>query len=325
LKVLITGAGGFVGRHLLEHLRTVPDLTLCGTIVSEQERRPQLVALCPDLYVVDLRDPDRVRELLTAVQPDRIFHLAGQAYVPRSFEDPWETLDNNIRGTLNILQSVHELKLSTRTLVVGSAEVYGAVKPDQLPLTESTPFAPTSPYSVSKITQDMLALQYSLAHGMFTVRVRPFNHIGPGQNNRFAVSNWASQIAEAEFGQREPVLYVGNLAAARDFTDVRDVVRAYTEVLNYGIPGGAYNVCSGKAYTMQHIMDTLVSFSKVPIEVRIAADRFRAVEIPILVGDSSRLRECTGWQPQIPLEQSLHDVLDEWRQHVKLQLANTSS
>lgn len=325
MKALITGAGGFVGRHLLEHLRGIPDLTLSGTIIGEQERRPQLVALCPDLYIVELRDPDRVREMLGAIQPDRIFHLAGQAYVPRSFEDPWETLDNNIRSTLNILQGIHELKLSTRTLVVGSAEVYGAVKPDQLPITESTPFAPTSPYSVSKIAQDMLALQYALAHGMFTIRVRPFNHIGPGQNNRFAVSNWALQIAEAELGRREPVVYVGNLAAARDFTDVRDVVRAYTEVLNSGVPGGAYNVCSGKAYTMQQIMDTLVSLSKIPIEVRTSEDRFRAVEIPILVGDISQLRERTGWQPQIPLEQSLRDVLDEWRQHVSTQLANTSS
>ena len=325
MKALITGAGGFVGRHLLEHLRGIPDLTLCGTIIAEQERRPELVALCPNLYVVDLRDADAVRDMLAEVQPDRVFHLAGQAYVPRSFEDPWETLDNNIHGTLNILQTLHELELTTRILVVGSAEIYGAVRADQLPITESAPFAPSSPYSVSKIAQDMLALQYAVAHGMYTVRVRPFNHIGPGQNNRFAVSNWALQIAEAERGQREPVVYVGNLAAARDFTDVRDVVRAYSELLTYGVPGEVYNVCRGQAYTMQYIMDTLISLSTIPIEVRVTADRFRAVEIPILVGDSTRLRECTGWQPQIPLEQSLRDVLDEWRLHVSSQLANTST
>jgi len=316
LNILVTGAGGFVGGHLLTYLNQQPNVTLHGTLISEAERRPALVALCPNLWTLDLRDPAAVEDMLAAVKPDHIFHLAGQAYVPRSFEDPWDTLETNIRGTLNVLQAVRALKLATRVLVVGSAETYGTVKPEYLPLTEDTPMTPTSPYSVSKIGQDMLALQYTLAHQVFTVRTRPFNHIGPGQNNRFAVPNWASQIAEAEAGQREPVVYVGNLSAARDFTDVRDVVRAYTMALDKGKSGEVYNVCSGQAHTMQSIMDTLVRLSRVPIEVRTDPERFRAVEIPVLVGSYRRLYEQTGWEPQIPIDQSLRDVLDEWRQRV---------
>ncbi|HLY29007.1 MAG TPA: GDP-mannose 4,6-dehydratase [Aggregatilineales bacterium] len=325
MKTLITGAGGFVGRHLLTHLRNNTDNFLYGTILNDGERRPELVALCPDLHILDLRDPDAVSNLIASVRPDAIYHLAGQPYVPRSFDDPWDTLDNNIHGTLNLLQAVRELKLSTRILVIGSAEVYGTVPPEQLPLTESTPFAPSSPYSVSKIGQDMLALQYHLAHGIFTIRVRPFNHIGPGQNQRFSISDWASQIAEAEAGQRESVVYVGNLSAARDFTDVRDVVRAYSALLEHGEAGQVYNVCSGTAHTMHSLLDRLISMSQVPIEVRVATERFRPVELPILMGSYARLRERTGWQPQISIEQSLRDVLDEWRQAVAARLANRIS
>jgi GDP-4-dehydro-6-deoxy-D-mannose reductase len=323
VKVLITGAGGFVGGHLLTYLNETAGMTLHGTLASESERRPALEALCPNLWIVDIRDPAAVQAVLDAIRPDRIYHLAGQAYVPRSFEDPWDTLETNIRGTLNILEAVRVLKLHTRVLVVGSAEVYGAVRPEQLPLTEDTPFAPSSPYSVSKVGQDMLALQYALAHHVFTVRVRPFNHIGPGQNNRFAVSNWALQIAEAERGQREPVVYVGELEAARDFTDVRDVVRAYVLAINQGEPGAVYNVCTGQAYSMKVILNKLIALSKVPIEVRVDAGRLRPTEIPVLVGDCRRLRERTGWQPEIPIDQSLRDALDDWRQHVNAQLAKT--
>jgi GDP-4-dehydro-6-deoxy-D-mannose reductase len=316
LDVLITGAGGFVGGHLVTYLTRATDSRLHGTLISEAERYPALSAACPDLWTLDLRDPAAVREMLQAVRPERIFHLAGQAYVPRSFDHPWDTLETNIRGTLNLLRAVQELDLPTRVLVVGSAEIYGVVRPDQLPLTEDTPFAPSSPYSVSKVAQDMLALQYTLAYRIFTIRMRPFNHIGPGQNDRFAASNWAMQIAEIEAGKREPVVYVGDLSAARDFTDVRDVVRAYVLALDRGEPGGVYQVCSGQAHTMQSILDKLISLSHVSIEVRVDAQRLRPTDIPILVGDYSRLRNRTGWQPEIPIDQSLRDVLDNWRQRV---------
>lgn len=326
MRILVTGAGGFVGKHLLNHLLTFDNATLHGTLFNEAEQRQfdSTGALSVvELHLLDLRDPVAVRELLAQLRPDRIFHLAGQAYVPRSFEAPWETLELNIRPTLNLLETIRDLKLPTRILVVGSADLYGPAQPDLLPLAENTPFMPTSPYSVSKIAQDMLALQYWHAYQIYTVRMRPFNHIGPGQNDRFAISDWALQIATAEVGRRDPVVYVGNLSAARDFTDVRDVVRAYVLALENGSAGEVYNVCSGRAYTMQSILEKLVSFSTRPIEIRVAANRFRPVEIPTLYGDYRRLQACTNWQPSIPIEQSLQDVLNDWRQHIAAQIANT--
>jgi GDP-4-dehydro-6-deoxy-D-mannose reductase len=227
LNVLITGAAGFVGTHLVDFLRTVPGYTLHGAVLEKPSTTDSPTDSHSEPYtpwVVDLRDEDAVRSVLEQIKPERIYHLAGQAYIPLSFDEPWDTLETNIRGTLTILQAVKTLKLDTRILVVGSAEIYGAAA--VLPITEETPFLPSSPYSVSKIAQDMLAWQFYRAHKLHTIRVRPFNHIGPGQNARFAVADWAQQIVAAERGEREAVVSVGNLSAARDFTDVRDVVRA---------------------------------------------------------------------------------------------------
>jgi GDP-4-dehydro-6-deoxy-D-mannose reductase len=316
LNVLITGAGGFVGKHLLNALRQHSAPTLHGTVLDNAQLESVAHDTSCQWWVLDLRDPQAVRDLLEHIKPDQIYHLAGQSYVPRSFEDPWETLDNNIRGTLNLLMAIHDLKLSTRFLNIGSADIYGAASADQLPLTEQSAFLPGSPYSVSKIAQDMLAFQYFNAYKLHTVRVRPFNHIGTGQNMRFAASDWASQIAEAELGRREPVVYVGNLSAARDFTDVRDVVRAYVMAAELGRGGDVFNVCSGTPRTMQSILDTLVSLSRVKIEVKVDQERFRPVDIPSLYGDYSLLHERTGWRPEFSIEQTLNDVLDEWRQRV---------
>jgi len=223
----------------------------------------------------------------------------------------------NIRGTLNLLEAVRALKLETRILVVSSAEIYGAAAADALPLTESAPFVPSSPYSVSKIAQDMLAWQYARAHSLHVVRARPFNHIGTGQSADFAVPNWASQIAAAELGLREPIVAVGNLAAARDFTDVRDVVRAYALALERGAAGAVYNVCSGVPQTMQHVLETLISLSRTPIAVRVDPERVRPIEIPVLYGSYARLQADTDWRPQISLAQSLTDVLNEWRARLR--------
>jgi len=319
LRVLVTGAGGFVGKHLLTALRQNPALTLFGTLLDESQREADLAALCADLFPLDLREADSVDKLIKTVQPDHIYHLAGQAFVPRSFEAPWETFDINVHGALNLFEAIRAQQLKTRVLVIGSAEVYGTVRPEQLPITEDAPFAPSSPYSVSKVAQDLLGLQYWLSYHLPIIRVRPFNHIGPGQNGRFAIANWASQIAEIEAGLREPVVYVGDLTAARDFTDVRDVVQAYIDVLNQGEPGSVYNVCSGEAHQMQTILKALLSKSKVHIKIRVDPDRVRPVELPVLLGDSTRLRQQIGWQPRISLEQSLEDVLNEWRAQVGTQ------
>jgi len=295
----------------------MPHVALHGTLFSDSERRAALEALGCRLWTLDLRDADAVRDLVAHIRPDRIYHLAGQAFVPRSFAAPWETLEVNIRGTLNLLEAVRALKLETRILVVSSAEIYGAAAADSLPLTESAPFVPSSPYSVSKIAQDMLAWQYARAHSLHVVRARPFNHIGTGQSADFAVPNWASQIAAAELGLREPIVAVGNLAAARDFTDVRDVVRAYALALERGVAGAVYNVCSGVPQTMQHVLETLISLSRTPIAVRVDPERVRPIEIPVLYGSYARLQADTDWRPQISLVQSLTDVLNEWRARLR--------
>jgi GDP-4-dehydro-6-deoxy-D-mannose reductase len=322
VKALVTGAGGFVGGHLLRHLRDRdPELSLFGTLYAASELNEAFSALRCETIQADLTRPEVARDVVAQVRPDRVFHLAGQAYVPRSFEAPWETLETNIRGTLNLLDAVRQLHPEARLLVVGSADVYGAGPGGDRALDESTPFMPSSPYSVSKIAQDMLAWQYTRAHGVFTVRMRPFNHIGPGQQTRFAISDWASQIAEAEAGKREPVVHVGNLSAARDFTDVRDVVRAYGLAIEEGEPGDVFNVCSGRAETMQRILEHMVQRSKVHVEIRTDPARFRPIEIPMLRGDYGALAARTGWRPEIPLERSLDDVLDEWRARVQGSLA----
>jgi GDP-4-dehydro-6-deoxy-D-mannose reductase len=316
---LITGATGFVGPWLIDHLRQHTDFALHGTAHSlPGQTDSQLPESCT-LHRVDLRDPHAVHSLLEQVRPTRIYHLAGQSYVPRSFEAPWETLDTNIHSLLNLFEAIRALGLieATRLLVIGSSEMYGPVRPEQTPITEETPFDPASPYAVSKIAQEMLAVQYRRSYGVHTVRVRAFNHIGTGQTGRFAVASFAAQIAEIEAGLKEPVVYVGDLSAARDFTDVRDIVRAYHLTLERGAAGAVYNVCSGTAWTMQRVLETLLSFSSRQIEIRVDPARLRPSDIPILRGDSTRLREATGWTPHIPIEQTLREVLEFARQHIR--------
>ncbi len=313
MRALITGVGGFAGGHLARYLCRHTDLTVFGSVFFEPERYTHLHELGLTLRRVDLRDEHAVEELLDEAAPDMIFHLAAQAFVPESWDDPWGTLENNIRAQLNILHTLARLDARPRVLVIGSADQYGAIRPDEVPVDESHPFRPDSPYSVSKIAQDMLGLQYYLSHGIPVVRVRPFNHIGPGQNKRFVAPAFASQIAAIEAGKADPVVYVGNLEARRDFTDVRDVVRAYYLALTRGRPGEVYNIGSGKAHSVRELLDLLLSLSPVAIEVRQDPARMRPVDVPVVICDAGKLRRDTGWEPAIPFEQSLRDVLAEWR------------
>jgi len=315
LQVLITGAGGFVGNHLASHLHSInPDATLYGTTRhgSPQTAHPRITKT----FQIDLKNYDLVRDMLNECQPDRIYHLAAQAFVPRSFEDPWETLENNIRAQLNLIQACLELDIRPRMLIISSAEIYGAVNTDQMPMAEDTSIRPTNPYSVSKVTQDMLGLQFYLSHQMPIMRARAFNHIGPGQNTRFVAPAFANQIAKIEAKQQEPFIYVGNLEAQRDFTDVRDIVRAYHLIIEKGKLGEAYNVASGKAYSIQYLLDTLLSYSNINIEVRVDADRLRPVDVPVIRGDNSKLNNDTGWQPTVSFEETLKDVLEDCRQRI---------
>jgi GDP-4-dehydro-6-deoxy-D-mannose reductase len=252
------------------------------------------------------------------VRPDLVFHLAAMADVGRSFQNPWETLENNIVSQINVLQAILNLRLPTRILVVSSAEIYGSAVKTGVPQDENTPFQPANPYSVSKVAQDMLGLQYFISYKMPIIRARPFNHIGPSQKGGFVAADFASQIAAIEAGQHEPVIYVGNLSAERDFTDVRDVVRAYYLLALKGEPGQAYNVCSGEAYSVQYLLDTLLNFSTVNVEVRQEPSRMRPSDVPRRVGDATKLREATGWKPEILFEQSLLDILNDWRHYLGL-------
>jgi GDP-4-dehydro-6-deoxy-D-mannose reductase len=226
-------------------------------------------------------------------------------------------LETNIRVQLNILEGVVRVRPDCRVLVVGSGEEYGPISPDDLPVDEDTPLRPTNAYALSKVTQDLMGLQYYLAHQLHVVRVRPFNHIGPRQRTGFVAPDLASQIAAAEAGLRPPVIGVGNLAARRDFSDVRDVVRAYVMALTHGEAGQVYNVGSGCSHSIQEMLDLLLAMSRVPIQVRQDPERMRPSDVPDIVCDAGRLRQHTGWQPTIPFEQSLHDILNYWREQVK--------
>ncbi len=311
MRVLITGAGGFVGNHLAAHLsQTVANVQLFGATLFKSETIHPAIS---DNRLIDLKDYAQVRDLLADCRPDAVYHLAAQAFVPRSFEAPWETLENNILSQLNITRACLELNLRPRILIVSSAEIYGQVSADQLPLDENCAIRPTNPYSVSKVAQDMLGLQYHLSHGLPIMRARPFNHIGPGQNGRFVAPAFAMQIANIEEGRRRAVIKVGNLTAKRDFTDVRDIARAYRLIIEKGRPGEAYNVASGMAYSIRRLLDILLGLSEIDIEVQVDPARLRPVDVPEIRGDSAKLRRDTGWQPSLTFEETIKDVLADCR------------
>jgi GDP-4-dehydro-6-deoxy-D-mannose reductase len=307
-SVLVTGAAGFAGRHLIDELERE---TSWGTIGVA--RTAGTAGARTRVLACDLRDADLVRRVVKRHRPDVVFHLAAQSFVPQSFAAPADTLLNNIVSELNVLEACRELVPDAAILIVSSAEVYGTVQPEDLPVRESQPFLPANPYAVSKIAQDMLGLQYAIAYGSRVVRVRPFNHFGPGQNERFVLSSFARQIAQAELGRIEPVLLTGDTSVARDFLDVRDVVRAYRLAVERGQPGEVYNVARGQAYVISSLLGQLLRLSTVAIEVRQDPARLRRSDVEVLYGDASRLTTATGWQPVIPIAQSLSDTLEYWR------------
>jgi GDP-4-dehydro-6-deoxy-D-mannose reductase len=313
MRALITGAAGFVGRHLANYLVENGDWELYGV---QSEPGPSVPRA--RMTAGDLLDEGLSSQVIHGCQPDVIFHLAAQADVATALASPARTLVNNAVAQINVLEACRAADLNPVILVVSSAEVYGAAAPADMPLTEQQPFRPTNPYAVSKITQDMLGLQYHLSYGMRIIRVRPFNHIGPGQSDRFVVSSFGRQIAEFEAGLADPVVRVGNLEAQRDFLDVRDVVRAYVAVVTRPESAGeVYNVASGVPRSIRSILDQLASLASVEMRIQEDATRMRPSDVPVLVGDASKLIRHTGWQPQVPIERSLADTLDFWRERVR--------
>ena len=318
-KALITGIKGFAGSHLAELLLAKGyrvsgfNYTLDGAANIEHIRE-QL-----ELYECDIQDEARLNEIISQSKPDEIYHLAAIAHVPTSYRDPKLTFEVNLYGSLNLFEVVKAMSWGIKVLYVGSATEYGDANEEEIPIDEDVPLRPADPYSVSKASANMLAFQYSKSFAIHIVRVRPFNHIGPRQSPDYVVSNFAKQIAEIEKGIRPSVIQVGNLEAKRDFTDVRDVVRAYWLALEKGELGEVYNICSGRAISVREPLDQLLGLStagKQGIKIELDPKRMRPSDVPLLLGDCSKFKKRTGWERTIPFEQTLEDLLNYWREQV---------
>ena len=318
MRALITGITGFAGSHLAEFiLSNHPDVEVYG-IMRWRSRTENIEAIEKRVQLVecDLRDATSVKTLLGRVRPDKIFHLAAQSYVPASWNAPGESLTTNIIGQLNIFEAVRELKIEPWIQIACSSEEYGLVKEDELPIKETNPLRPLSPYAVSKVGQDYLGYQYHMSFGLKVVRTRGFNHDGPRRGDVFVSSNFAKQLVEVEKGKRPAVIHVGNLEARRDFSDVRDIVRGYWLSLERCEAGEVYNLCSGKAYSIQEVLDRLIELSGAKVKIEQDPARLRPSDVPVLIGDCTKFREVTGWKPEIPYDKTLADMIDYWRRKI---------
>jgi len=318
MRVLITGITGFAGSHLAEYiLANHPDAKVFG-IIRWRSRMDNIAQVQDKVRLIeaDLKDMVSLRAALAESKPDRIFHLAAQSFVPTSWTCPAETFAINAIGEINLFETVRALDLTPKIQVAGSSEEYGQVFSNEIPMKETNPLRPLSPYAVSKIAQDMLAFQYYKSYGLRTVRTRGFNHTGPRRGDVFVTSSFAKQIAEIEKKKRPPVIYVGNLEAKRDFTDVRDMVRAYWMAAERGIEGEVYNIGRGQAFSMQEVLDLLMSLSRAKMEVKVDPARLRPSDVPVLLADATKFISLTGWQPMIPFKQTILDLLNYWRERV---------
>ncbi len=319
MTIIITGITGFVGPYLTAHIREQnPSARIVGVGKASH------FSFSGGVYErCDLVDKAAVFRLVKQYRPDMIFHLAAQSSVYASWEDAEGTLMNNIRSAVHILEAVREYmsqEYRPRVLFVGSSEQYGSISEENLPLRENDLMRPASPYAVSKVAQDHLGLQYFLSYGVPVVRVRAFNHSGPGRSQEYVDSNFARQIALIEHGKQDPVIEVGNTGAVRDFSDVRDIVRAYWFALQKGIPGEVYNVCSGNQYVIQEILEELLSLSRIS-HIRVYQDpaRMRPSDNPILYGTADKLRRETGWKPHYSyMHDTLPSLLSYWREKVSM-------
>lgn len=311
-KALIIGAAGFVGGYLAKELMENHGMEVYATKLSHE------VLEIPGANICDLNilDKEEVVSLLYKVRPDFIFHLAAQSSVHVAWKNPGLTVDINVKGSINVMDAVRELFYKPRVLLIGSGEEYGHIRPGETPIKEDNHLRPGNIYAATKVCQNMIASIYAQAYDMDLMMVRAFNHIGPCQAPIFVVSDFCKQVAEIEAGLKEPVMYVGNLAAKRDFTDVRDVVRSYALLVQNGKAGETYNMGSGHAYAIQEILDLIISMSTVEIKVEIDPNKIRPVDVPIIEADITKLNEATGWKPEIPLEQTILETLNYWRGRV---------
>lgn len=347
MRILITGVTGMAGSHLAEYLMGMEGLEVFATyrwrsrmenleqlkkagrlsiigdssttaIASDSESvlSDRIQAASLNLVEADITDPFSMKHTIAAVKPDRIFHLAAQSYVPGSWSAPAETLNRNILGQVNLLEAVREARLDPLIHIAGSSEEYGYVLPEELPLKETNPLRPLSPYGVSKVAQEMLAYQYFMSYGLKTIVTRGFNHEGPRRGEVFVTSNVAKQIAEIEKGLKPPVLYIGDPASKRDWSDVRDFARAYWLAMEKCVPGEVYNIGSGVVREVREMVDMLLSMTDSQIEVKMDPSRLRPSDARVLIADATKFKKATGWEPQIPFEKTLRDLLDYWRESV---------
>lgn len=294
MRALVTGGRGFVGRWLVAHLEKEGD----EVFATGEE--------------VDVTDAEAVRRNFEELRPDAVYHLAGWAAVGSSWGDPPGVFLVNANGTVHVLDAARRLESPPRVLVVSSAEVYGRVQPQQLPLSEDLPISPVSPYAASKVAAEVAARQFAAGFDLGVVIARPFNHIGPGQSPGFVVSDLAKRIVEAE-RSGATVLEMGNPSPRRDLTDVRDVVRAYRLLVEHGAAGETYNVCTGTDVVIGDLAQRMIELSGVPLSLSTGSVAMRPIDVPVLRGDATRLRAATGWEPEIPLDETLRDVLGHWR------------
>jgi GDP-4-dehydro-6-deoxy-D-mannose reductase len=342
LKVLVTGITGFAGSHLAEYLLTLDGVEVYGACrwrsrldnlhdLARAHRLNNIVEVniasaetlqrvarpnAVNLLHGDITDATSMKRLIESVQPDRVFHLAAQSFVPGSWNAPAETFHINAIGQINLFEAILAAGLKPLVHIAGSSEEYGLVYENETPMKETNPLRPLSPYAVSKVAQEMLAWQYFRSYGLKAVVTRGFNHTGPRRGEVFVTSTVAKQIAEIEKGYRPPILYIGDVECKRDWTDVRDTVRGYWLSLEKGAPGEVYNIGSGTTRTIREMMDILLGMSKVKIEVRQDPARLRPSDVRILWSDVSKFRQQTGWQPTIPFTKTMQDLLDYWREHV---------
>ena len=313
-RILITGCTGFAGSHLVEQCRfRYPQAELFGVTGHQTFHTVTPSMSDVKLLVADITREEAIRQVVAMSQPDLIIHLAAQSSISASWRDPFGTLEVNAGGVIHLLEALRSEQLTPRIVLVGSGEQYGMVHPEDIPIREECPFRPANPYAVSKVTQDFYGYQYFVAYGLPILRARPFNHFGPRQASTFVIANFARQIALIEAKRTESVLSIGNLEAWRDFLPVEDVVAAYLAIAEQGQPGEAYNIGSGQARSIKEILDLLLTFARVPIQLLEDPARLRPIDVPLLEADTSHLRTDTNWKPVVQFEFALLQTLDFWR------------
>lgn len=319
MKLLITGITGFVGSHLAEYILNLNEGHEIYGLCRWRSPRDNLEKIYNKVTLLDadLCDLSALIRHFKVIKPDIIFHLAAQSYVLTSFNSPIQTLWSNVIGTTNLLEAVRIVEISPVIHVCSSSEVYGQVTEADVPIKETCPFRPASPYAVSKVGEDMLALQYWLSYGIKTIRTRMFTHTGPRRGDVFAMSFFAKQAAAGELGLTEPVIRVGNLKSVRTFCDVRDAVGAYWILVNKCKPGEVYNIGGSRTTTIGEALEILLSFSKTKFEIRVDPQLLRPSDVTLQIPCIDKFRNETGWQPTIPLERTLRDMLSFWKEELK--------